>query len=55
LRIAAKVHRLTTAAIGVVAALGPLWLPAFAAVLTWAILAVAVRFESSHAKTPPAL
>jgi hypothetical protein len=29
-------------------------LPAFAAILTWVILAVAVRFESGHAKTPPA-
>jgi putative Mg2+ transporter-C (MgtC) family protein len=57
-----EVHGLTTAAtiwvtaaVGVAAAIGPLWFPAFAAVLTWVILAVAVRFESSHAKAPPAL
>jgi putative Mg2+ transporter-C (MgtC) family protein len=55
-----QVHGLTTAAtiwvtaaVGVAAAIGPLWLPAFAAILTWAILAVAVRFESGHAFTPP--
>jgi putative Mg2+ transporter-C (MgtC) family protein len=55
-----EVHGLTTAAtiwvtaaVGVAASIGPLWVPAFAAVLTWAVLALAVRLESSRIKSPP--
>ena len=36
----------TTAAVGVAAALSQVWLAALAAVLTWAVLALAVRLES---------
>ena len=55
-----EVHGLTTAAtiwvtaaVGVAASIGPLWIPAFSAVLTWAVLALAVRLESSRTKGPP--
>jgi len=48
-----EVHGLTTAAtiwvtaaVGVAAALSQLWLAGIAAVLTWAILALAIRLES---------
>ncbi len=48
-----EVHGLTTAAtiwvtaaVGAAAALSQLWLAAVAAVLTWAVLALAIRFES---------
>src|ERR1019366_2726141 len=48
----AQVHGLTTAAtiwvtsgVGVASALAPLWLAGFAAVLTWAVLALAIRLE----------
>lgn len=44
----------TTAAVGVAAALSQIWLAALAAALTWAVLALAVRFESRRRKTPPA-
>jgi putative Mg2+ transporter-C (MgtC) family protein len=54
-----EVHGLTTAAtiwvtaaVGVAASTGPLWVPAFAAVLTWAVLALAVRLESRR-NSPP--
>src|SRR5664279_1110693 len=47
-----QVHGLTTAAtiwvtsgVGVASALAPLWLAGFAAVLTWAVLALAIRLE----------
>ncbi len=52
-----EVHGLTTAAtiwvtaaVGVAASIGPLWLPALAAILTWAVLALAVRLESRRDK-----
>ena len=55
-----EVHGLTTAAtiwvtaaVGVAASTGPLWIPAFSAVLTWAVLALAVRLESRRTKGPP--
>jgi putative Mg2+ transporter-C (MgtC) family protein len=55
-----EVHGLTTAAtiwvtaaVGVAASIGPLWIPAFSAVLTWAVLALAVRLESRRTKGPP--
>ena len=35
-----------TAAVGAAAALSQLWLAAIAAVLTWAVLALAIRLES---------
>jgi len=48
-----QVHGLTTAAtiwvtagVGIASILAPLWLAAFAAVLTWAVLALAIRLES---------
>jgi putative Mg2+ transporter-C (MgtC) family protein len=54
-----EVHGLTTAAtiwvtaaVGVAASIAPLWLPALAAILTWAVLALAVRFESRRGKLP---
>ena len=57
-----EVHGLTTAAsiwvtagVGIAAGIAPLWLPALGAGLTWLVLALAIRLESSHAKTPPAL
>jgi putative Mg2+ transporter-C (MgtC) family protein len=56
-----EVHGLTTAAtiwvtaaVGVAASIGPLWLPALAALLTWAVLALAVRLENRRAANPPA-
>ena len=56
-----EVHGLTTAAtiwvtaaVGVAASLCPLWLPAFAAVLTWAVLALA-RLEGRRSQRPPGL
>jgi putative Mg2+ transporter-C (MgtC) family protein len=55
-----EVHGLTTAAtiwvtaaVGVAASIGPLWVPALAAVFTWAVLAFAVRLESGRIKSPP--
>jgi len=52
-----EVHGLTTAAtiwvtaaVGVAASIGPVWLPALAAILTWAVLALAVRFEGRRDK-----
>jgi putative Mg2+ transporter-C (MgtC) family protein len=55
-----EVHGLTTAAtiwvtaaVGVAASIGPLWVPALAAVFTWAVLAFAVRLESGRLKSPP--
>jgi putative Mg2+ transporter-C (MgtC) family protein len=55
-----EVHGLTTAAtiwvtaaVGVAASIGPLWIPAFSAVLTWSVLALAVRLESRRTKGPP--
>ena len=56
-----EVHGLTTAAtiwvtaaVGVAASVGPLWLPALAALLTWAVLAFAVRLEGRRGTNPPA-
>jgi putative Mg2+ transporter-C (MgtC) family protein len=50
-----EVHGLTTAAtiwvtaaVGVAASVGPLWLPALAASLTWIVLALAVRLEGGR-------
>ena len=50
-----QVHGLTTAAtiwvtagVGVASVIAPLWLSLFAAVLTWAVLALAIRLESRH-------
>src|SRR5664279_5614936 len=50
-----EVHGLTTAAtiwvtaaVGVAASVGPLWLPALAACLTWIVLALAVRLEGGR-------
>jgi putative Mg2+ transporter-C (MgtC) family protein len=55
-----EVHGLTTAAtiwvtaaVGVAAALSQLWLATVAAVLTWAVLALAVRFESRRVNGGP--
>lgn len=55
-----EVHGLTTAAtiwvtaaVGVAAAISPLWLPALAAGLTWIVLALAVRLESRRRNAPP--
>jgi putative Mg2+ transporter-C (MgtC) family protein len=55
-----EVHGLTTAAtiwvtaaVGVAASLGPLWLPALAAVLTFVVLAFAVRLEAGRRTVPP--
>ncbi len=55
-----EVHGLTTAAtiwvtaaVGVAASIGPLWLPALAAVLTWIVLAFAVRLEAVRRAIPP--
>jgi putative Mg2+ transporter-C (MgtC) family protein len=55
-----EVHGLTTAAtiwvtaaVGVAASIGPLWLPALAAALTWIVLALAVRFEGGRRTIPP--
>lgn len=42
-----------TAAVGVAASVGPLWLPALAAVLTWAVLTLALRLESRRVRIPP--
>lgn len=57
-----EVHGLTTAAtiwvtaaVGVAASIAPLWLAASAAILTWAVLALAVRLERSRIKSPPSL
>ena len=53
-----EVHGLTTAAtiwvtaaVGVAASIGPLWLPALAAGITWIVLAFAVRLEGG--RRPP--
>jgi putative Mg2+ transporter-C (MgtC) family protein len=50
-----EVHGLTTAAtiwvtaaVGVAASVGPLWLPGLAACLTWIVLALAVRLEGGR-------
>ena len=55
-----EVHGLTTAAtiwvtaaVGVAAGIGPLWLPALAAGLTWIVLALAVRLEGGRRTIPP--
>jgi putative Mg2+ transporter-C (MgtC) family protein len=55
-----EVHGLTTAAtiwvtaaVGVAASLGPLWLPALAACLTFLVLAFAVRLEGGRRNPPP--
>lgn len=55
-----EVHGLTTAAtiwvtaaVGVAASIGPLWLPALAAGLTWIVLALAVRLEGRQRSIPP--
>ena len=55
-----EVHGLTTAAtiwvtaaVGVAASIGPLWLPALAAGLTWIVLAFAVRLEGRRRTVPP--
>lgn len=55
-----EVHGLTTAAtiwvtaaVGVATGIGPLWLPALAAALTWIVLALAVRLESGRRNIPP--
>jgi putative Mg2+ transporter-C (MgtC) family protein len=55
-----EVHGLTTAAtiwvtaaVGVAASIGPLWLPALAAALTWIVLALAVRLEGGRRTIPP--
>ncbi len=54
-----EVHGLTTAAtvwvtaaVGVAAALSQLWLAALAAVLTWAVLALAIRLERRRGEAP---
>ena len=55
-----EVHGLTTAAtiwvtaaVGVAASVGPLWLPVLAAVLTFIVLAFAVRLEGGRRTIPP--
>src|SRR5512140_2191236 len=55
-----EVHGLTTAAtiwvtaaVGIAAGIGPLWLPAFAAAVTWIVLAFAVRLEGRRRTAPP--
>ena len=55
-----EVHGLTTAAtiwvtaaVGVAASIGPLWLPALAAGLTFIVLAFAVRLEGGRRTLPP--
>ena len=52
-----QVHGLTTAAtiwvtagVGVASVLAPLWLAGLAAVLTWAVLALAIRLESRRGR-----
>jgi len=37
-----------TAGVGVASVIAPLWLPLFAAVLTWVVLALATRLEGRH-------
>ena len=55
-----QVHGLTTAAtiwvtagVGVASVIAPLWLAAFAAVLTWVVLALAIRLEGRRRLTQP--
>jgi putative Mg2+ transporter-C (MgtC) family protein len=43
-----------TSAVGIACVLSPLWLPALAAVVTYAVLALAIRLEGRRGGAPPA-